>query len=81
MPQYLRQKIVNLVVKATSLGSYEAFTFDWIQKMMNSKQKAIVEGAFKIMVDRTDPSKYLKWNINRKAWIESIHEHHIYQFI
>ena len=81
MPSYLRQKIVNLVVKATGLASYEAFTFDWIQKMMNSKQKGIVEGAFRIMVDRTDPSKYLKWNIHRKTWIESIHEHHIHQFI
>ena len=81
MPQYLKQRIIGLVLKATSLASYEAFSFDWIQKMMNSKQKAIVEVVYKIMLDRTDPSKYLKWNINRKAWIDSIHEHHIHQFL
>ena len=33
------------------------------------------------MVDRTDPSKYLKWNIDRKAWIDGILESHIQQFI
>merc|ERR1712226_377285 len=33
------------------------------------------------MSDRTDPSKYLKWNTHRTSWINSIEENHVQQLI
>lgn len=48
-----------------------------MQKMMQCKQKEISDGGFKIMTDRTDPSKYLKWNMERIEWINSVQDHNV----
>ena len=60
------------VLKAAKLASYEATSFDFMQKMLQCKQKEISDGGFRIMLDRTDPSKYLKWNMERIEWINSV---------
>ena len=74
-------KIITFLLKVANLASYKAFSFDWVMRMMMSPQSDIADGTFRIMVDRTDPSKYVKWNLEMRAWIESIREHHIQQFL
>ena len=62
MPQYLKQKIIMLLLKVINLATYESLKFELLQRMMLSKSHELSEAALKATLSRVDPSKNVKWH-------------------